>query len=56
VHCLPILGLARSGATDRGTFSWTTRATERQMAVFNENARRYVDGLPLVNVDKRRGY
>lgn len=35
----------------------TPRITERQMALFTENVRRYVAGLPLLNVvDKRRGY
>jgi phosphoglycerate dehydrogenase-like enzyme len=39
------------------TSGWTPRTTERQMAVFTENVRRYVAGLPLINVvDKKRGY
>jgi len=39
------------------TSGWTPRTLERQMAVFTENVRRYVAGLPLLNVvDKRRGY
>jgi len=39
------------------TSGWTPRTTERHMAVFTENVRRYVAGLPLLNVvDKRRGY
>ena len=39
------------------TSGWTPRTTERQMAIFTENVRRYVAGLPLLNVvDKRRGY
>lgn len=33
------------------------RTLDRQMAVFTENIRRYLGGLPLLNVvDKRRGY
>lgn len=33
------------------------RTLDRQMAVFTENIRRYLAGLPLLNVvDKRRGY
>lgn len=33
------------------------RSIERQMAVFSENIRRYLAGLPLLNVvDKKRGY
>ncbi|MBZ5544209.1 MAG: D-2-hydroxyacid dehydrogenase [Acidobacteriia bacterium] len=39
------------------TSGWTPRTTERQMAIFTENVRRYLNGLPLLNVvDKRRGY
>jgi phosphoglycerate dehydrogenase-like enzyme len=39
------------------TSGWTPRTPERQMAVFTENIRRYIHGLPLLNVvDKRRGY
>jgi phosphoglycerate dehydrogenase-like enzyme len=39
------------------TSGWTPRTTERLMAVFTENVRRYLAGLPLLNVvDKRRGY
>jgi phosphoglycerate dehydrogenase-like enzyme len=35
----------------------TPRTLERQMALFTENVRRYVNGLPLLNVvDKKRGY
>ena len=39
------------------TSGWTPRTTERHMAVFTENVRRYLAGLPLLNVvDKKRGY
>jgi len=39
------------------TSGHTPRTTERQMAMFTENVRRYLAGLPLLNVvDKRRGY
>jgi phosphoglycerate dehydrogenase-like enzyme len=39
------------------TSGWTPRTVERQMAVFTENLRRYVNRLPLLNVvDKKRGY
>ncbi|MFB3923722.1 MAG: D-2-hydroxyacid dehydrogenase [Terriglobia bacterium] len=39
------------------TSGHTPRTTERQMALFTENVRRYVAGLPLLNVvDKKRGY
>jgi phosphoglycerate dehydrogenase-like enzyme len=39
------------------TSGGTPRTTERQMAVLTENVRRYVAGLPLLNVvDKKRGY
>jgi phosphoglycerate dehydrogenase-like enzyme len=39
------------------TSGHTPRTLERQMALFTENVRRYVNGLPLLNVvDKRRGY
>ena len=35
----------------------TPRTLERQMALFTENVRRYVNGLPLLNVvDRRPGY
>jgi len=33
------------------------RTIDRQMEIFSDNVRRYVSGLPLLNVvDKRRGY
>jgi phosphoglycerate dehydrogenase-like enzyme len=36
---------------------WTPRTTGRQMALLTENIRRYLIGLPLLNVvDKKRGY
>jgi phosphoglycerate dehydrogenase-like enzyme len=39
------------------TSGWTPRSDERHMVVFTENVRRYVAGLPLINVvDKKRGY
>jgi phosphoglycerate dehydrogenase-like enzyme len=39
------------------TSGHTPRTLERQMALFTENVRRYVNGLPLLNVvDKKRGY
>jgi phosphoglycerate dehydrogenase-like enzyme len=39
------------------TSGWTPRTPARQMALFSENVRRYVAGLPLLNVvDKQRGY
>ena len=39
------------------TSGWTPRTEERQMAIFTENVRRYLAGLPLLNVvDKKRGY
>jgi phosphoglycerate dehydrogenase-like enzyme len=39
------------------TSAGTPRTTERQMALFTENVRRYLAALPLLNVvDKRRGY
>ena len=39
------------------TSGWTPRTAERHMAIFTENVRRYVAGLPLINVvDKKRGY
>ena len=39
------------------TSGWTPRTTGRQMALFTENIRRYLNGLPLLNVvDKVRGY
>ncbi|MBI1982996.1 MAG: D-2-hydroxyacid dehydrogenase [Acidobacteria bacterium] len=39
------------------TSGWTPRSTGRQMALFTENIRRYLEGLPLLNVvDKKRGY
>jgi phosphoglycerate dehydrogenase-like enzyme len=39
------------------TSGWTPRTPERQMAILTENVRRYVGGLPLLNVvDKKRGY
>jgi phosphoglycerate dehydrogenase-like enzyme len=39
------------------TSGWTPRTPARQMALFGENVRRYLTGLPLLNVvDKRRGY
>jgi phosphoglycerate dehydrogenase-like enzyme len=39
------------------TSGWTPRTPERQMALFTENVRRYLAGLPLLNVvDKTRGY
>jgi len=39
------------------TSGWTPRTTGRQMALFTENIRRYLAGLPLLNVvDKQRGY
>ncbi len=39
------------------TSGWTPRTEARRMAVFTENMRRYVNGLPLLNVvDKKRGY
>lgn len=35
----------------------SARIIDRQMAVFTENVRRYLSGLPLMNVvDKKRGY
>jgi hypothetical protein len=54
---LPVRGRTPSGVTDCDTSGWTPRTPERQMAVFTENTRRYLAGLPLLNVvDKRRGY
>jgi phosphoglycerate dehydrogenase-like enzyme len=39
------------------TSGHTPRTEERQMAIFTENVRRYLAGLPLLNVvDKKRGY
>lgn len=39
------------------TSGWSAKVQERRMELFAENARRYVAGLPLLNVvDKRRGY
>ncbi len=39
------------------TSGWTPRTTGRQMALLTENIRRYLNGLPLLNVvDKQRGY
>jgi phosphoglycerate dehydrogenase-like enzyme len=39
------------------TSGHTPRTLERRMALFTENVRRYVNGLPLLNVvDKKRGY
>jgi len=39
------------------TSGHTPRTEERQMAIFTENVRRYLNGLPLLNVvDKKRGY
>lgn len=39
------------------TSGWTPRTPARQMALFGENLRRYLAGLPLLNVvDKKRGY
>jgi phosphoglycerate dehydrogenase-like enzyme len=39
------------------TSGWSPHTPERQMAVFTENVRRYLAGLPLLNVvDKKRGY
>jgi len=39
------------------TSGHTPRTEERQMAIFTENVRRYLNGLPLLNVvGKRRGY
>ncbi len=39
------------------TSGWTPRTPGRQMALFTENIRRYLTGLPLLNVvDKQRGY
>jgi phosphoglycerate dehydrogenase-like enzyme len=39
------------------TSGWTPRTEERRMAIFTENVRRYLAGLPLLNVvDKKRGY
>jgi phosphoglycerate dehydrogenase-like enzyme len=39
------------------TSGHTPRTEERQMAIFSENVRRYLNGLPLLNVvGKRRGY
>jgi len=39
------------------TSAHSPRTTERRIALFTENMRRYLNGLPLLNVvDKRRGY
>jgi phosphoglycerate dehydrogenase-like enzyme len=39
------------------TSGWSPRTTDRQMELFGENVRRYLQGLPLLNVvDKQRGY
>ena len=39
------------------TSGWSPRTTDRQMELFSENVRRYLIGLPLLNVvDKQRGY
>ncbi len=39
------------------TSGWSPKTTGRQMDLFAENVRRYVEGLPLLNVvDKKRGY
>jgi phosphoglycerate dehydrogenase-like enzyme len=36
---------------------YSPRTIDRQMEIFSDNVRRYVSGLPLLNVvDKRRGY
>ena len=39
------------------TSGWSPKVQTRRMELFSENVRRYVAGLPLLNVvDKRRGY
>ncbi|MGO9274265.1 MAG: NAD(P)-dependent oxidoreductase [Terriglobia bacterium] len=39
------------------TSGWSPKVQGRRMVLFSENVRRYVAGLPLLNVvDKRRGY
>jgi phosphoglycerate dehydrogenase-like enzyme len=39
------------------TSGWSPKVQARRMDLFSENVRRYVGGLPLLNVvDKRRGY
>jgi phosphoglycerate dehydrogenase-like enzyme len=39
------------------TSGWSPRTIDRQMELFSENVRRYLVGLPLLNVvDKNRGY
>jgi phosphoglycerate dehydrogenase-like enzyme len=39
------------------TSAWSPKVQERVLTLFTENARRYVNGLPLLNVvDKQRGY
>ena len=39
------------------TSGWSPKTIDRQMALFSENVRRYLAGLPLLNVvDKSRGY
>jgi phosphoglycerate dehydrogenase-like enzyme len=39
------------------TSGWSPKVQGRRMELFSENVRRYVAGLPLLNVvDKRRGY
>jgi phosphoglycerate dehydrogenase-like enzyme len=39
------------------TSGWSPRTIDRQMELFSENVRRYLAGLPLLNVvDKVRGY
>ena len=39
------------------TSGWSPKTIDRQMELFSENVRRYLAGLPLLNVvDKSRGY
>jgi phosphoglycerate dehydrogenase-like enzyme len=39
------------------TSGWSPKTVDRQMELFSENVRRYLAGLPLLNVvDKSRGY
>jgi len=39
------------------TSGWSPKVNDRRLELFAENVRRYVNGLPLLNVvDKRRGY
>jgi phosphoglycerate dehydrogenase-like enzyme len=39
------------------TSGWSPKTIDRQMDLFSENVRRYLEGLPLLNVvDKKRGY